>query len=199
MPSAKCSSRQDPKGENSWHNMVELLACSRFFLFHFSLWLAIAFSHSFALFQGKNSPSSRPEWPFFKASHSEELSQTALKHHGETDLSATGAVLPAFVLQPFPTSRKPFFPTSQANSFCAAQSFSMHSPFARLLPFFKAFAFFQDSFLFHSLFCSLYSQCCFTESVLGNFQLDLLPLLAKFLQLNLATLQFLLVLCCLAP
>ena len=170
-----------------------------FFLFHFSLWLAIAFSHSFALFQGKNSPSSRPEWPFFKASHSEELSQTALKHHGETDLSATGAVLPAFVLQPFPTSRKPFFPTSQANSFCAAQSFSMHSPFARLLPFFKAFAFFQDSFLFHSLFCSLYSQCCFKECVLGNFQLDLLPLFAKFLQLNVATLQIFLVLCCRTP
>ena len=199
MPSAKCSSRQDPKGENSWHNMVELLACSRFFPFPFFSLVGHCFFTQLCPFQGKNSPSSRPEWPFFKASHSEELSQTALKHHGETDLSATGAVLPAFVLQPFPTSRKPFFPTSQANSFCAAQSFSMHSPFARLLPFFKAFAFFQDSFLFHSLFCSLYSQCCFTESVLGNFQLDLLPLLAKFLQLNLATLQFLLVLCCLAP
>ena len=100
---------------------------------------------------------------------------------------------------PSPQAEKHFFPTSQAKRVCAAQSFSMHSPFARLLPFFKAFAFFQDSFLFHSLFCSLYSQCCFTESVLGNFQLDLLPLLAKFLQLNLATLQFLLVLCCLAP
>ena len=35
MPFAKCSSRQDPKGENSWHNMVELLACSRFFPFPF--------------------------------------------------------------------------------------------------------------------------------------------------------------------
>ena len=170
-----------------------------FFPFPFFSLVGHCFFTQLCPFQGKNSPSSRPEWPFFKASHSEELSQTALKHHGETDLSATGAVLPAFVLQPFPTSRKPFFPTSQANSFCAAQSFSMHSPFARLLPFFKAFAFFQDSFLFHSLFCSLYSQCCFTESVLGNFQLDLLPLLAKFLQLNLATLQFLLVLCCLAP
>jgi len=98
MPFAKCSSRQDPKGENSWHNMVELLACSCFFLFHFPLWLAIAFSQSFALLQGQSSPSSRPEWPLFKANHSEELSQTALKHQGKTDLSATGAVLPGLVM-----------------------------------------------------------------------------------------------------
>jgi hypothetical protein len=103
--------------------MVELLACSRFFLFHFSLWLAIAFSQSFALFQGKNSPSSRPEWPFFKASHSEELSQTALKHHEEIDLSATGAVLPAFVLQPFPTSRKTFFPNFSSKQFLCCPKF----------------------------------------------------------------------------
>ena len=60
MPLAKCSSRQDPKGENSWDTMVELLACSVFFLFHFSLWLAIAFLQSFALLQGQNNPFTGP-------------------------------------------------------------------------------------------------------------------------------------------
>ena len=52
MPFAKCSRRQGPKGENSWRTMVELLACSCFFLFHFSLWVDIAFSQSCA-FQGQ--------------------------------------------------------------------------------------------------------------------------------------------------
>ena len=62
MPSAKCSRRQDPKGENSWHTMVELLACSCFFLFHFSLLVDLLFHKAVPFFKARK--------PLFKANHS---------------------------------------------------------------------------------------------------------------------------------